>query len=189
MTWRILKGKRLNNTFGFDVSRPGIDVTTANPIQLAFSSDYICPVVVAKGAFTLDPIAGPAPSGKGVFAGAVESVGTIPFGRDIYPVPAIFAIATAPSWNVPLVEAPTFQLGYLAGLWHTYVSETMPNTGLANDNTYGPLIGKTGGSLQNNFVDATWCSARFSVRGYSDRAEFHVNCTSTITIKYLILEG
>lgn len=188
MTWRILKGQRLSGTFGFDVSKPGFDVTTANVMQMAFTSDYRIPKVVVKGTIVAAPTSGRAPQGVGTYPGAAETVTTVGFGRSVA-APAIFAIASAPGWNVPLVAQPTAQLGALANQWHTYVSEWMPSTGVTFDNTYGPLIRRNNGAgYVTNEVEPSWASARFTMWGYADRIEFHTNCNNNLTIKYLVLE-
>lgn len=192
MTWRILKGQRLSGAFGFDVSKPGFDVMTANVMQMAFTSDYKIPKVVVKGTVVATPTAGPAPqksSGTVNYPGAKKTIATVGFGRSVS-APAIFAIASAPSWNVPLDTAPTAQLGALWNQWHTYVLETLPFTGLTFDNTYGVNIRKnpTGSLRDPGEVDEDWASARFSMWGYDDRIEFHTNCVNNLTIKYLVLE-
>ena len=191
MTWRILEGRRASGAFGFDISKPGFDVTTANVMQMAFTSDYKIPKVVIKGTVVAAPTYGPAPqkaSGTVNYPGARETVTAIGFGRAIY-APAIYAIATAPAWSVPLDTAPTGQLGALANNWHTYLFENMPNTGTTFDNTYGPNIRHNlGAGLVAGEVDALWASAKFVMHGYSDRVEFHTNCVNNITIKYLVLE-
>jgi hypothetical protein len=188
MVWRILKGQRSSGTFGFDVSKPGFDVTTANIMQMAFTSDYRIPKVVIKGTVVAGPTNGRAPQGVGVYPGAAETVTTIGFGRTVS-APAIFAIASAPSWNVPLAAAPTAQLGALANQWHTYVLEWMPNSGVTFDGTYGVNIRRNlGAGYVTNEVEPTWASARFAMYGFSDRIEFHTNCSSNLTIKYLVLE-
>lgn len=191
MVWRILKGQRLSGAFGFDVSKPGFDVTTANIMQMAFTSDYKIPKVVIKGTVVAGPTNGPAPqktAGTVNYPGARETVTTIGFGRTVSS-PAIYAIASAPAWSVPLDTAPTAILGALWNQWHTYVLEWMPFTGATFDNTYGVNIRRNLGSLYvAGEVDPSWAAARFAVWGYSDRIEFHTNCVNNLTIKYLVLE-
>lgn len=188
MTWRILKGQRLNSSFGFDVSKPGFDVLTANIMQMAFTSDYKIPKVVVKGTVVASPTNGRAPQGSGTYPGAAETVTTIGFGK-VVTSPAIYAIANAPGWNVPLTGAPTGILGALANQWHTYVLEWMPFTGATLDPTYGVNIKRNNGGLYvNGDVEPSWAAARFAAWGYSDRVEFHTNCSNALTIKYLVLE-
>lgn len=188
MTWRILKGKRISGAFGFDVSKPGFDVTTANIMQMAFTSDYKIPKVVVKGTVTASPTSGRAPTGSTNYPGAVETVTTVGFGRTVAS-PAIYAIASAPGWNVPLSGAPTGILGGLANQWHTYILEWMPFTGVTFDNTYGVNIRRNqGAGYVVGEVEQSWAAARFAVWGYSDRIEFHTNCSNNLTIKYLVLE-
>lgn len=190
MVTRILKGKRLDGTFGFDVSKPGFDVLTASPVQLAFSSDYISPVKVIGGTDTISPTNGPAPLGAaGQYPGAKMTTKTIYFGRYVSPIPNLFAVGSAPSWNVPLYAAPTSQLGYLAGQYHTYLSERMMSTGV-NDDTYGPVIKRNQNVAgSNGEVDNDWASARFIGLCFNDRIEFRYNGSATLTVKYLVLES
>lgn len=190
MPIRILKGRRLNGSFGFDVSKPGFDAITASPVQLAFSSDYISPLKVIGGTISIAPTVGPSPLGAaGQYPGAKMTSQTLYFGRTISPIPNLFAVASAPSWNVPLYAAPTAQLGYLANQWHTYLSETLMSTGV-NDNTYGPTI-KRNQNLAGvtGEVDHDWASARFIGLCFNDRVEFRYNGSSTLTVKYLVLES
>lgn len=188
MAWRILKGQRLNGTFGFDVSKPGFDVTTANIMQMAFTSDYRIPKVVVKGTVVAGPTSGFAPR-PNTYPGAAETVTTVGFGRTVS-APAIFAIASSPAWNVPLATAATGILGGLANQWHTYIAELMPYTGVVFDGTYGVNIRKVNdpGNYQNGEVPTSWAACKFYMYGYSDRIEFRSNNVNAITIKYLVLE-
>ncbi len=48
MVQRVIKGRSGAGQFGFWVSKPGIDVMSANIMQMAFSSDFIPPKAVMQ---------------------------------------------------------------------------------------------------------------------------------------------
>lgn len=185
MTWRIQKGKRLNGTFGFDISKPGIDVTVATIMQMAFSSDYSIPRLVAKGSIVVNPIVGAPPETTAPIAsgipGVQNSAATISYGRTISPMPFVAAVAQAVSWAAPLSSQPS-QLTFLNGQWHTYVSEVPYATFGVLDSTYGKQINA------NTYGRGNWASARFDVYPFTDRVVFSTNCQTSLTIKYIILE-
>jgi hypothetical protein len=187
MVGRVLRGRNpATGGVGLLVSKPGIDVRTANLMQLAFSSDYIHPKLVIKGTVVNPPTNGWGPFGaSGAVPGAEQTRNILSYGRTVSPIPSAFAIATAPDWRLPLAVASA-QLGYLAGRWHSHVYET-PDSGVLIGE-YGPTIQKTA-STGSNAVSLNWHSARFIVVPYPDRLEIFTNCRSSVTIKYLVLEN
>lgn len=186
-TWRVLEGRRNSGTYGFDVSKPGFDVTTANVMQMAFTSDVAIPKLVAKGTVSV-PTTGSKWSG---IAGMANSVGTIYYGRTISPLPFVVAIATAPSWPLPVSGGGT-QLSYLNGVWHTYVLEQPPFAAVGYETIYNGVRTRRQSDAASNpdgyGVDETFASVKFFSQSYSDRVEFRTNCANTVTIKYLIME-
>lgn len=186
MTWRILEGQRLNATFGFDVSKPGFDVTTANVMQLAFSSDYSIPKLVAKGTISVPPLAGLA--GNTMVSGAKQSIGVVYYGRTISPTPFVAAIASAQSWPCPVPGFPT-QLSYLNNAWHTYIFEQPPILGPAQSEViYGGVKTRRTTTTNKDDTEFTFASCRFYQNSYPDRVEFVTNCVNTVSIKYIIME-
>ena len=186
MVNRVLKGKNAAGQYGFWVSKPGVDVLSANILQFAFSSDYIHPKLVIRGTATNGPTAGWGPFGtNAAVPGAEQTVQAIAYGRTVTPIPAVFGIATAPDWSLPLAPG-TAQLGYLANQWHTHVMETCDAGQIVGD--YGPQILKTT-TAQANAVSVNWHSARFVIVPYTDRIEIMTNCRSNVTVKYLVLEN
>ncbi len=184
-TPRVLRIKNDAGEIGWWISKPGFNVRTATMMQMAFSSDFIHPKLVIKGSMVSNPVAAPAPFGSGNAPGADQTVTSIFYGRTISPIPAVYGIATAPDWTLPL-SAGGAQLGYLANRWHTDVLET-PDTGV-NILEYGPQIQKTTAS-QSGAVSLNWHSARFVIVAYADRIDIITNCRSTVTVKYLVLEN
>jgi hypothetical protein len=188
MSNRILKGVRLNGTFGFDVSKPGFNVTTANIMQMAFTSDISIPVVVTKGSLVSYPVSGPAPFGSGSANGARITANYVAFGRTVYPIPMIAAIATASDWSLPF-NTHAAQLGYIANQWHSYISET-PVFGNTSYGSSGIFKRNTSGNASaTGEVDMTWASAKFIAVANTNGVTFTTNCASAVTIKYLILEN
>ncbi len=180
---------------GYFVSVPGVDVKTAGPLDLAFSTDVSIPRLVASGSVVANPQSGWAPNGSGLsqVAGAQATVTTVYYGSTIT-APYVAALATASSWPVPTVDLAS-QLSYLNGLWHTYICER-PKDQTADTAHTDPMYGshgirrstRTSGSLITGDTDYSFASARFVPRVYSDRVEFVTNCYNAVTIKYLILE-
>jgi hypothetical protein len=185
MTWRIQKGKRPDGTFGFDISKPGIDVTTATIMQMAFSSDYSIPRLVTKGSIVASPIVGAPPETTAPIAsnipGIQQRVSQINYGRTISPMPFVAAIAQAASWAAPL-SAQNGQLSFLNGQWHTYVAEIPYAVNGTLDSTYGKQINA------NTYGRGVWASARFEVRPFPTAVQFLTNCQTPVTIKYIVLE-
>lgn len=186
-TWRILKGQRLNGTYGFDVSKPGFDVRYANLVQMAFSSDAEIPRLVKKGMVVSYPTSGAAPYGSGVRGGAVETRTSIYYGRTLSIAPTGIAIATAPSWPLPLY-LDTSQATYLNNAWHTEVIEAFRATQGA-DTLYGYNgLQPVASPNANGHVNLTWRAIAFFYYVFSDRIEFVTNCQNAVTIRYLVLE-
>jgi hypothetical protein len=181
-----MRGHNAAGVFGLFVSKPGIAVETANILQLAFSSDFIHPRLVIKGTAVNGPTTGWGPySASGVVPGARTTVNAIYYGRTVNPIPAVFGIATAPDWSLPLAVG-TPQLQYLANRWHTAVMETCyANTIVAS---YGPQIIRTT-ATRPEAVDQDWHAARVVIVPYTDRIEILTNCRSNVTTKYLVLEN
>lgn len=191
MTWRMLKGKRNDGSIALELSLPGVDITTANKLQKAFTSDALTARKVIGGITYIDPVAGWNGGDAGTTGadvnGANVAVRTISYGRTVNPAPDIIAVASASDWTLPLYTNRP-QLGYLAGQWHTYIYETV-QTGI-QDNVYGGNVRRNSiDSVQNGYVSVNWCSARFVVYGFTDRLEFHTNCRSQLAVKYLVLEA
>jgi hypothetical protein len=186
MVNRVLKGKNGAGQYGFWVSKPGIDVFSANVMQMAFSSDFVPPKLVITGTVVNGPTSGPGPfSASGAVPGAEQTVNSIAYGRTVTPIPAAFGIATAADWTLPLAVGGA-QLGYLANRWHTHVLET-PDAGVVI-NEYGPSIVKTT-TTQANQVSINWHSARFIIVPYTDHIDVITNCRNNVTVKYLVLEN
>lgn len=190
MTGRLLLGKNTSSgAIGFWVSKAGFDVRTAGIMQMAFSSDFACPNLVATGSVICSPISGYAPNGNSPVPGAHVTNQPVYYGRTISPAPFVAAIASAPGWPCPTIDLAS-QLGYLAGQWHTFIWERPPDmTGRTaqSDTTYGTGIRP---ATTNNAGDAdiTFSSSRFTMAVFTDRVEFSTNCYYPVTVKYVILE-
>lgn len=186
-TWRSLRGKNSAGVFGFWVSLPGFDVTTATIMQMAFSSDYIHPRVVIQGTASSGPSSGVAPFGAGVSNGAAETKNTISFGSTLSSIPSCFIIASAPDWTLTLANNAAGP-AYLNGQWHTSILETAPNNTGVGDYWPGKVLIKDGAST-NDHLRLDWYACRVIVVPYVDKIEFYTNCKSTVSIKYLVLEN
>lgn len=185
MVNRVLAGNNFSGQSGFWVSQPGVDVTVANIMQMAFSSDVKALKLVAKGQISIGPIAAVAPFGSTpLIGGAIESTATVSYGTTISPAPFVAAVATAPSWPLPLTVGGA-QYSFLNGQWHTYAYEAPPFLGR---NYNGVIIKRTSPPQVNGDVNATWASIKFISRVFSTGVTFATNCQNTVTIKYLIME-
>jgi len=182
MTVKASYGKQPGGNIGLYIAKAGFDVYSANAMQMAFSSDFVCPNLVASGSLVSTPTNG----------GITVTTTAVYYGRSISPAPFVAAIATASSWPCPTADHAS-QLGYLAGNWHTFIWEYPPDmTGetARKDTTYGPTAIRParyadGGS---DIIDITFASARFTMGVFTDRVEFYTNCYNNVTIKYVILE-
>ncbi len=186
MGYRVLRGKRLDGSYGFDVSKPGYDVTTTDKIGLAFCSDLKIPRIVKRGSIAIAPIAGIGVKDASI-PGGQQSIVTIPFGATYSRTPVCVAIAKAPDWTTPLVTNFP-QLGYLQNNWHTQIIEQLLYTNPAQTfNHYGTNVSFKPAPDPDR-VSSTWASARFYLTVTPSSLTIATNCRSVITVKYLALE-
>lgn len=192
MTNRVLFGKHPSSgVIQFSVSKAGFDVLTANPMQMAFSSDYVCPNLVVSGTVVAGPTSGYAPSPT-LVPGAHMTTTAVYYGRTISPVPFVTAIASAAAWACPTVDLAS-QLGNLGGQWHTPIWEYPPDLSgrtAQTDGTYGPteVHFATTADGRSDQGDITFASARFTYQAFTDRVEFYTINYFNINIKCVVLE-
>lgn len=188
MTRRVLTGKDLSGNVGLWVSKPGQDVTTADIMNMAFSSDAKNPKLVLQGSTTITPANGY--RSKDNARPGIRKTTSIPYGQTINPYPVAFIIASAPSWVIPLVGYATETASYLNGAWHSPVYEDMgAASASALDSSYGTGIWKvpdfSGGDA--NGVSQIWSAMAVYPNAYADHLDIVTACSSNITVKYLVL--
>lgn len=181
MTWRVLRGKRSDGTLGFDISKPGFDVRTADKMHMAFSSDLKNPRVVVAGQTTLNPVNGNKSKDFNI-PGGLASVLTIPFGQTLAVRPVVVAVGKCASWLIPL---PIGNRTILPNLWGQYVSPLYENFVTSGDLTYGTSVNHAG--VDANSVSASWAACRFYYTVAYDSFTITFNGSSPITVKYLVL--
>lgn len=190
MVDRVLRGSR-GGDIGFWISKPGYDVKTASIMQMAFTSDAITPNLVAKGTTSISPAYASFGAGNGI-AGSRMSTATISYGRTVSPPPLVASIATASSWRLPL-NLQTNQLSYLWNSWHTYLFEKYWGNPSILDKIYGRDVQMSSAPYStignSNEVSNEWCSARFTADVGTTSVVFRANHSTTLYIKYLILEA
>lgn len=161
---------------GLRVSKPGIDVNTATTFQFLFHSDSAAPKLVTKGSFTSTP--------NGALPGRAERVTTINYGRTVDPPPFIVAIGRATSWHLDALGSPGShaQYTFLDNNWNTFIIE---RPSFATHNWVYDNISHTLGVGDL----ATFASAKFIARAFQTNAQFLINCSQNVEVRYAILEG
>lgn len=189
MTKRVLTGKDLSGNVGLWVSKPGQDVTTADIMNMAFSSDAKNPKLVIQGSTTITPANGYRT--KDNARPGIRKTTTIPYGQTINPFPVAFIVASAPSWVIPLVGFSSQTASYLNSEWHSPIYEDMgAASASALDSSYGTGIWKVpdGAGGDANGVSMIWSCAAIYPQANASSLDIVTACSSNITVKYLVLD-
>jgi hypothetical protein len=181
MTVRVLRGKRSDGTLGFDISKPGFDVRTADKMHMAFSSDLKNPRVVVAGQATINPTNGVRSKDFNI-PGGQATVLTIPFGQTLAVRPVVVAVGKCASWSIPL---PLGNRTILSGLAGNYISPIYENFITPGDLTYGTNVNHNLGDA--NSVSASWAACRFYYTVAYDSFTITFNGSVAMTVKYLVL--
>lgn len=185
MTVRVLRGKRSDGTLGFDVSKPGFDVRTADKMHMAFSSDLKIPKVVVAGQATINPTNGNKTKDFGLAGGQASSL-TVPYGQTLSVRPVVAVVGKCASWSIAL---PIGNRTILSGLWGQYITPIYENFLVAGDLTYGTNVnrGPSGAGGDANSVSNSWAACRFLLSvGYSGFT-ITFNGSTAMSLKYLVL--
>lgn len=185
MTIRVLRGKRPDGTIGFDVSKPGFDVTTADKMHMAFSSDLKIPKVVVAGQTTINPTNGNKTKDFNI-PGGQSTVLTVPYGSTLSVRPVVAVVGKCASWLIPL---PLGNRNILTGLWGEYISPIYENFLVAGDLTYGTNVnrGPSGAGGDSNSVSNSWAACRFLLSAGYSSFTITFNGSSALSLKYLVL--